>query len=142
MKVSGSVKSRSNSNIRRNDVSIPSSSAFLPTPLFLSSFSPFCNPTYARVQIFFFPSIFSLFTSCHALLPFRLFFFSFFLSSFFFSIEFLYSLHSVVLNLRPSLDVSTRGLYCARLCPDNPSHPLYTRLRSYRGIKFDSSICT
>lgn len=90
-------------------------------PIFLSSFFHlFCNPTYARVQIFFplhfLP--FHLLPRSFTLSPLLFLLFSFF----FFSIEFLFSLHSVVLNLRPSLDVSTRGLYCARLCPDNPLH--------------------
>lgn len=64
---------------------IPSSSALLLPRcpyFFLHFFTSFATlPT--RACKFFFPSIFSLFTSCHALLPFRLFFFSFFLSSFF-----------------------------------------------------------
>lgn len=90
------------------------------TPVFLSSFSPLLQP-YAGVQIFF-PLPFSPFSPLATLFyPFASSF-SLFFFLLFFSIEFLFSLHSVVSNLRPSLDVSTRGLYCARLCPDNPLH--------------------
>lgn len=81
---SGSEKSRSNSNIRRNDVSSLLHRLFssLDARISFFIFTSFATlPT--RACNFFFPSIFSLFTSCHALLPFRLFFFSFFLSSFF-----------------------------------------------------------
>lgn len=104
---------------------IPSSSALLLPRcpyFFLHFFTSFATyaPTYARVQIFFplhfLP--FHLLPRSFTLSPLLFLLFSFF----FFSIEFLFSLHSVVLNLRPSLDVSTRGLYCARLCPDNPLH--------------------
>lgn len=101
---------------------IPSSSTLLlpRRPYFFLHFHLFCNPTYARVQ-FFFPLHFlpfHLLPRSFTLSPLLFLFFPFF----FFSIEFLFSLHSVVLNVRPSLDVSTRGLYCTRLCPDNPLH--------------------
>lgn len=92
------------------------------TPVFLSSFSPLLQPYLRARANFFFPFHFlpfHLLPRSFTLSPLLSFSFSFF---FFFSIEFLFSLHSVVSNLRPSLDVSTRGLYCARLCPDNPLH--------------------
>lgn len=85
-KASGSEKSRSNSNIRRNDVSpLPHRLfSFLDARISFFIFTSFATLPTRACKFFFSSSIFSLFTSCHALLPFRLFFLSLFLSSFFF----------------------------------------------------------
>lgn len=85
-KASGSEKSRSNSNIRRNDVSpLPHRFfSFLDARISFFIFTSFATLPTRACKFFFSSSIFSLFTSCHALLPFRLFFLSLFLSSFFF----------------------------------------------------------
>lgn len=137
-KASGSEKSRSNSNIRRNDVS--------PLPHRLFSFldariSFFIFTSFATLRgraNFFSPSIFSLFTSCHALLPFRLFFLSLFLSSFFFPSSF----SSLCTASFQTCAQASTFLLAAFIAPACALITPYTRLRSYRGIKFDSSICT
>lgn len=108
------------------------------TPVFLSSFSPLLQPYLRARANFFSPSIFSLFTSCHALLPFRLFFLSLFLSSFFFPSSFsslCTASFQTCTQASTFLLAAFIALACALITP-------YTRLRSYRGIKFDSSICT
>lgn len=139
-KASGSEKSRSNSNIRRNDVSpLPHRFfSFLDARISFFIFTSFATLPTRACKFFFSSSIFSLFTSCHALLPFRLFFLSLFLSSFFFPSSF----SSLCTASFQTCAQASTFLLAAFIAPACALITPYTRLRSYRGIKFDLSICT
>lgn len=138
-KASGSEKSRSNSNIRRNDVS--------PLPHRLFSFLD------ARISFFIFTSFATLPTrACKFFFPFHFLPFhllprSFTLSpllslSFSFFFFFPSSFSPLCTASFQTCAQASTFLLAAFIAPACALITPYTRLRSYRGIKFDSSICT
>lgn len=108
------------------------------TPVFLSSFSPLLQPYLRARANFFFPFHF---------LPFHLLPHSFTLSpllSFSFSFFFFFpsSFSSLCTASFQTCAQASTFLLAAFIAPACALITPYTRLRSYRGIKFDSSICT